>query len=75
LMMSAKVLLVDDHALIRSGLRTLLEEEEGRMARMTDPNTQGCSCTLRRTSIAVCCLRPEASNSALSSKGHRQAKH
>jgi DNA-binding NarL/FixJ family response regulator len=28
-MMSAKVLLVDDHALIRSGLRTLLEEEKG----------------------------------------------
>jgi LuxR family maltose regulon positive regulatory protein len=28
-MMSAKVLLVDDHALIRSGLRTLLEDEKG----------------------------------------------
>ena len=27
--MSAKVLLVDDHALIRSGLRTLLEDEKG----------------------------------------------
>ncbi len=28
-MMSAKILLVDDHALIRSGLRTLLEDEKG----------------------------------------------